>query len=264
MLHHSRITFEVDRGRSTGITGKEPLASVGCDRIASAFDHSQLLPQSVMAHPVPTQSEAHALDAHAQTGRALASSTARAPSLSCYTLRRQSSAIRTGCANERPSGSVRGAVSNDRPYRDPTTCLLTGCCGRCSHQPASWPLEEIGATMRDQMDSADESATVTCTRRVIMFHYREQANDLPASRRCIWNVRGCFCVWSRLSSHLHQAFANGCDHSLYACFRPACRNSVARRGLRSNVLFPAAPQQDVVGIRRSGVRRWIPDLCALA
>jgi len=34
---------------------------------------------------------------------------------------RYSSEIRTGCANERPSGSVRGAISNDRPYRDPTT-----------------------------------------------------------------------------------------------------------------------------------------------
>ena len=33
-------------------------------------------------------------------------------------LGRYSSEIRTGCANERPSGSVRGAVSNARPYRD--------------------------------------------------------------------------------------------------------------------------------------------------
>ena len=33
-------------------------------------------------------------------------------------LGRYSSEIRTGCANERPSGSVRGAISNDRPYRD--------------------------------------------------------------------------------------------------------------------------------------------------
>jgi hypothetical protein len=36
-------------------------------------------------------------------------------------LGRYSSEIRTGCANKRPSGSVRGAVSNDRPYRDPKT-----------------------------------------------------------------------------------------------------------------------------------------------
>ena len=34
------------------------------------------------------------------------------------TLGRHPSEIRTGCANERPSGSVRGAISNDRPYRD--------------------------------------------------------------------------------------------------------------------------------------------------
>src|SRR5713226_10653421 len=37
------------------------------------------------------------------------------------TLGRYSSEIRTGCANERPSGSVRGAISNGCPYRDPTT-----------------------------------------------------------------------------------------------------------------------------------------------
>jgi hypothetical protein len=33
-------------------------------------------------------------------------------------LRRQSSEIRAVCANERPYGSVRGAISDDRPYRD--------------------------------------------------------------------------------------------------------------------------------------------------
>jgi hypothetical protein len=31
---------------------------------------------------------------------------------------RYSSEIRTGCANQRPSGSVRGAASNGCPYRD--------------------------------------------------------------------------------------------------------------------------------------------------
>jgi hypothetical protein len=34
------------------------------------------------------------------------------------TLGRHSSEIRTGCANERPSGSVRGAPGNWCPYRD--------------------------------------------------------------------------------------------------------------------------------------------------
>src|ERR1019366_6978735 len=48
----------------------------------------------------------------------MASSTARAPSISCRSLCRQSSTIRTGCANKRPSGSARGAISDDRPYRD--------------------------------------------------------------------------------------------------------------------------------------------------
>jgi len=32
---------------------------------------------------------------------------------------RQSSAIRTVCANERPHGSVRGVPGNRHPYRDP-------------------------------------------------------------------------------------------------------------------------------------------------
>ena len=35
-------------------------------------------------------------------------------------LRRHSSAIRTGCANERPSGSVEGVASNRYPYPDLT------------------------------------------------------------------------------------------------------------------------------------------------
>jgi hypothetical protein len=42
------------------------------------------------------------------------------------TLGRYPSEIRTGCANERTSGSARGAISNDRPYRDPVipiTCV---------------------------------------------------------------------------------------------------------------------------------------------
>ena len=38
--------------------------------------------------------------------------------LSRRSLRRHPSAIRTGCANERPSGSVRGATSDGCPYRD--------------------------------------------------------------------------------------------------------------------------------------------------
>jgi hypothetical protein len=57
-------------------------------------------------------------DTHAGIGSAVASKTKGAPSLPGGTLRRYTSEIRTGCANQRPSGSVRGAISNDRPYRD--------------------------------------------------------------------------------------------------------------------------------------------------
>src|ERR1039458_3053053 len=54
----------------------------------------------------------------------MASSTARAPSISCRSLCRQSSTIRPGGANKRPSGSARGAISDDRPYRDLKTPFL--------------------------------------------------------------------------------------------------------------------------------------------
>src|SRR6266851_10455443 len=54
----------------------------------------------------------------------MAPSTARTPSLSRGSLRRQSSTIRTGCANERPSGSARGVPREWYPYRDLTETAL--------------------------------------------------------------------------------------------------------------------------------------------
>src|SRR6266852_5990228 len=48
----------------------------------------------------------------------MAPSTARTPSLSRGSLCRQSSTIRTGCANERPSGSAGGVPREWYPYRD--------------------------------------------------------------------------------------------------------------------------------------------------
>src|SRR5262249_7382779 len=47
-------------------------------------------------------------------------------------LGRYSSAIRAACANQRSCGSVRGAISDGRPYRD----LTTGCeCKRLTTPP---------------------------------------------------------------------------------------------------------------------------------
>jgi hypothetical protein len=42
-------------------------------------------------------------------------------------LARYSSSIRTGCANERPSGSVRGAPGNRCPYRDRQVSSASSC-----------------------------------------------------------------------------------------------------------------------------------------
>src|SRR5713101_6002018 len=61
------------------------------------------------------------VDPDACAGSTMATSTARAPSLSRSSLRRQSSEIRTGCANERPSGSGEGVARNHDPYSDPAT-----------------------------------------------------------------------------------------------------------------------------------------------
>src|SRR5262252_2744841 len=58
------------------------------------------------------------VDPHASVRGSLASATARAPSLPRGSLCRQSSAIRTGCAKKRPSGSVRGVSREWYPYRD--------------------------------------------------------------------------------------------------------------------------------------------------
>jgi hypothetical protein len=55
----------------------------------------------------------------------MVSPTAGPPSLTRGSLCRQSSAIRTGCANERPSGSVRGVSREWYPYRDLSEALAT-------------------------------------------------------------------------------------------------------------------------------------------
>src|SRR6266852_6523862 len=70
------------------------------------------------------------VDPDACAGSTMATSTARAPSLSRSSLRRQSSEIRTGCANERPSGSGEGVASNHDPYSDPLTGSRSGQWGR--------------------------------------------------------------------------------------------------------------------------------------
>ena len=73
----------------------------------------------MVAYPSPTQPEtSDLLDAYARLGRPMVSSTASAPSLPRGSLCRQSSAIRTGCAKERPSGSEEGVASNHDLYSD--------------------------------------------------------------------------------------------------------------------------------------------------
>jgi hypothetical protein len=75
--------------------------------------------RALVAYSSPPEPETPDLvDAYPCIGSALASSTEHASSLSGRSLRRYTSEIRTGCANERPSGSVRGVPREWYPYRD--------------------------------------------------------------------------------------------------------------------------------------------------
>src|SRR5712692_3443615 len=76
------------------------------------------------------------VDPDACAGSTMATSTARAPSLSRSSLRRQSSEIRTGCANERPSGSGEGVARNHDPYSDLTKQHCAGVVEVLSATPS--------------------------------------------------------------------------------------------------------------------------------
>jgi hypothetical protein len=84
---------------------------------------SQRIPGSanraVVANSSPPQPNTpDLLDTYSRSGCPMAPSSANTPSLSRGSLCRQSSAIRTGCANQRPSGSARGVPREWYPYRD--------------------------------------------------------------------------------------------------------------------------------------------------
>jgi hypothetical protein len=57
-------------------------------------------------------------NASAELRRVRGAATRIPSSVSSFALRRHDSAVRAGCASKRPSGSVRGALGNRRPYRD--------------------------------------------------------------------------------------------------------------------------------------------------
>ena len=74
--------------------------------------------RALVPHHTPPEPKAPDwLDTYAGTGSTVASQTKGAPSLPGGTLRRHTSEIRTGCANQRPSGSVRGVPGDWYPYR---------------------------------------------------------------------------------------------------------------------------------------------------
>jgi hypothetical protein len=149
--------------------------------------------RTLVAYTSPPEPEApDQLDTHPCPGYEMASSIAYAPSLSGCSLCRHSSEIRTGCANKRPSGSGRGAISNDRPYRDRQL--------RRSKMPeARRSRLELGTQDASQAAAADSAYSFAISRR----------------SRC-GSMRGCPVV----SSHLFPGTALQVgQRTASACFR---------------------------------------------
>jgi hypothetical protein len=106
----------------------------------------------LVAQPLPSEPTVPPVVSYAYAGLPLATAATRAAPLSRRSLRRSPSAIRTGCANERPSRSEEGVASNRDPYSDltfvaeylrgnrigegseETALLLAFTCGQTSSQ----------------------------------------------------------------------------------------------------------------------------------
>src|ERR1700756_1857668 len=92
--------------------------------------------------PPPEPETPDLVDAYSCLGSALASATEHASSLSGCTLCRHSSAIRTGCANERSSGSEEGVGRNHDPYSDHQLSRINTAAQRenpCRTVASEWP-----------------------------------------------------------------------------------------------------------------------------
>ena len=100
LLHH--LTIELLRESFYSLKRK---AAPGIDGVTTAC---WTILSLVANYSSPEPETPDLMDTHSRFGSAMAPSTACAPSLSGCTLRRHSSEIRTGCANQRPPGSVRG------------------------------------------------------------------------------------------------------------------------------------------------------------
>src|SRR5438128_4346338 len=96
-------------------------------------------------------------------------------------LRRQSSEIRTGCANERPSGSGRGVPGNWYPYRDPVTAPSMRSGYPCS-RTASTQCSDCGAELcESHAETCGMCRTVFCP-ACLSFHQTEHSKPASADR----------------------------------------------------------------------------------
>src|ERR1039458_9970980 len=95
-------------------------------------------------------------------------------------LGRYSSAIRAACANERSCGSVRGAISDDRPYRDLSYLPNNRVCARDPLERA-WALVVFADVCLDRLHEVAHGAKGSAA-DAFARDLREPALDLVQPR----------------------------------------------------------------------------------
>jgi hypothetical protein len=123
--------------------------------------------------------EPHDLGAPGRFCDPVASCTQDSSSLYPFALRRQTSAVRAVCANERPHGSARVALGNWRPYRNSFADRLLLAVGAVllrvvaqsqkgillGHSSVFLPQHQIGETQHTTKQSQDQRGAAESSRR---------------------------------------------------------------------------------------------------
>jgi hypothetical protein len=129
-MHENRETSETPAAQSSRPAGEGSGRTTRMhvpeesDRGIVPMNHSNKIEQSMTeseeGRPLIEENTHQASTRPTQSGARVSPGLAGVRKASSRSLRRQSSEIRAVCANERSYGSARGAISDNRPYRDLT------------------------------------------------------------------------------------------------------------------------------------------------
>jgi hypothetical protein len=127
-MHENRETSETPAAQSSRPAGEGSGRTTRMhvpeesDRGIVPMNHSNKIEQSMTeseeGRPLIEENTHQASTRPTQSGARVSPGLAGVRKASSRSLRRQSSEIRAVCANERSYGSARGAISDNRPYRD--------------------------------------------------------------------------------------------------------------------------------------------------